>query len=93
MNARPVPTGSRTPMNFERAATAVIRSRHLLAEAAAEVRLASEILERLDDERAPWGSDTHERVLRLRWLDGAASFAEASADSLGRAWRDPLDGA
>jgi hypothetical protein len=78
--------GAPFPRNFERAATAVIRSRHLLEEALAEVQLASEILSRIEDERVPWGSDPGERISRLGWLNGAASLVEASSRSLQHAW-------
>jgi hypothetical protein len=74
------------PKNFERAATAVIRARHLLDEVLTEVQLAREILDDLEDERLPWGSDLGERISHLGWLQGAASLVEASSRSLRHAW-------
>ena len=73
-------------MNFERAATALIRSRQLLNEALAEVRLANEILNGLRDDRVPWTSDPQERIHRLGWLEGTESLVEASTRSLQHAW-------
>jgi hypothetical protein len=75
-----------TPMNLERAATAVVRSRRLLREVMVEVRLASQIVAMLEDEGVEWASDPRERVDRLGWLEWTASLAEASSRSLERAW-------
>jgi hypothetical protein len=70
----------RSPMNYERGATALIRSMRLLAEAREELRLAARIFVEIEDGMA---ED------RLHRLVGSIRFLEASERALGEAWPRP----
>jgi hypothetical protein len=70
----------RSPMNFDRGATALIRSQRLLDEAREELRLAAHIFGRLGDGQIGLDGD------RLHRLVSSVCLLEASERALAEAW-------
>ena len=80
MSAQAVEVEHRAPMNFDRGATALIRSQRLLAEARQELRLAANIFGDLADEHAGLRED------RLHRLVSSICLLEAAERALVEAW-------
>lgn len=64
------------PMTFNRAATAVVQCRSHLEKARDQMRVALEILSRLDEPAAPWPRDPAERAERLLSLQALLAQLE-----------------
>ena len=80
MSAEAAEVERRSPMNFDRGATALIRSQRLLEEVREELRLAAHIFGGLDDDQAGLRGD------RLHRLVSSICLLEAAERALAEAW-------
>lgn len=86
MPTKASPANRSVPMNYNRAATALVHCRRLLDGAREETKLAVRILEQLDDPGAPWPKDPAERLVRLRSLECFVAQLEEARRYLEEAW-------
>jgi hypothetical protein len=78
---------ARVPITFNRAATAIVQSRHMLERARAEVNLAIEIIRQLDGHGSSSLRSASKRHLVTRSLQEFVGMLEDTQRALSDAWR------